>query len=338
MIESHMHESQSNDGIDCAQTRMHFALLLYGELSFDEEERVDAHLDGCSACRAALERQKSLHAALDGLAIEPPPSLLRECRADLAAMLRQSPGPAKPGFGQGWWERFTAFASGGRNDSGHPILPGHPILRPAAALALLVLGFLGARLLPGLGENIIAGATQAGLTRVSDVEPQNDGSVRIVVAETRQRTVTGGLDDQRIRNLLLAAVRDPNNPGLRADSVDLLVRLAQSAEIKGALVDLVVHDQNDGVRLRAMEGLKPFVAEPQVREALSRALLGDDNPGVRTQAIDLLIQGPAGNSAPNLDRATIGMLQQLMSQERNASVRQRAEKVLELMNASPEIY
>jgi hypothetical protein len=318
---------------------MHFALLLYGELSFDEEERVDAHLDGCAQCRAALERQKSLHAALDGLAIEPPPSLLRECRADLAAALRQNPGlagrsPAKPG----WWERFTAFVGAGQNYSGSPILPGHPIMRPAAALALIVLGFLGARLLPGLGENIIAGANQAGLTRVSDVEPQNDGSVRIVVAETRQKTVTGGLDDQRIRNLLLAAVRDPNNPGLRADSVDLLVRLAQSAEIKGALVDLVQHDQNDGVRLRAMEGLKPFVAEPQVREALTRALLGDDNPGVRTQAIDLLIQGPVGTSAPNLDRATIGMLQQLMSRERNASVRQRAEKVLELMNASPEIY
>jgi hypothetical protein len=100
----------------------------------------------------------------------------------------------------------------------------------------------------------------------------------------------------------------------------------------------VAHDQNDGVRLRAMEGLKPFVAEPQVREALSRALLGDDNPGVRTQAIDLLIQAPADNSVPNLDSATIGMLQQLMSRgERNASVRQRAEKVLELMNASPEL-
>ncbi len=46
---------------------MQFALLLYGELSFDEEERVDAHLDGCAECRAALEREKSLHAAFDGV-------------------------------------------------------------------------------------------------------------------------------------------------------------------------------------------------------------------------------------------------------------------------------
>jgi hypothetical protein len=337
MIESHRHESQRNDGIDCAQTRMHFALLLYGELSFDEEERVDAHLDVCAACRAALERQKSLHAALDGLAIEPPPSLLRECRVDLAEALRRSPGFAKQGLAKrvlakpGWWERFTAFVGGGTAHQSHPIL------RPAGALALVVLGFLGARLMPTLGENIIAGTNQAGISRVSDIEAQSDGTVRIVVDQIQRKTITGGLDDQLIRTKLLDAVRDPNNPGLRADSVDLLIRRAQSAEIRSTLADLVVNDQNDGVRLKAIEGLKPYVAEPVVREALSRALLGDANPGVRRQAIDLLIQAPAGNSVPNLDSATIGMLQQLMSRERNASVRQRAEKVLELMNASPEL-
>ncbi len=37
-----------------AQVRMHFALLLYGELA--DEERVDAHLDGCSLCRLELVR------------------------------------------------------------------------------------------------------------------------------------------------------------------------------------------------------------------------------------------------------------------------------------------
>ncbi len=179
--------------------------------------------------------------------------------------------------------------------------------------------------------------------RVSDVEKQNDGSVRIVVDETRQRTITGSLDDQRVRALLLEAVRDPNNPGLRQDSVDLLTRRAQSAEIRGALVYLVVHDQNDGVRLKAMQGLKPFSAEPDVRGALARALLSDGNPGVRTQAIDLLVQVPSGSalpngSVPNIDPAMVGILQQLMLREKNASVRQRCEKLLELMNASAEIY
>jgi HEAT repeats/Putative zinc-finger len=313
--------------IDCAQARMHFALLLYGELSFDEEERVDAHLDGCAACRRDLERQRALHTAFDEFAVEPPAALLRECRADLAAALRLGISPRTEK--QGWWDRMTGWISA-------------PLLRPAGAFALVLLGFVGAKLLPNVGDGILGGtifssANQAGLARVSDVEAQSDGSVRVVVDQTQRRTITGGLDDQRIRTLLLDAARDPNNPGLRADSVDLLTRRAQSAEIRGTLVDLVVHDQNDGVRLKAMEGLKPYVTDPEVRGALSRALLGDANPGVRTQAIDLLIEAPAGDSMPNLDRATIGMLQQLMSQERNASVRQRAERVLELVNASPEI-
>lgn len=330
-----LNNSSTGQNIDCAQVRMHFALLLYGELSFDEEERVDAHLDGCPDCRKDLERQKSLHAAFDGLAVEPPASLLRECRADLAAALRNSPAPrpASGGDGRngGWWERLTGLLSAGS------------VLRPIGAFALVLLGFAGARLMPTLGDNLIpsavfAGATQAGMNRVSDVEAQADGSVRIVVDETRRRTITGGLDDQRIRTLLLDAVRDPNNQGLRLDSVDLLTRRAQSAEIRSALVYLVVHDQNDGVRLKAMDGLKPFVAEPEVRGALSTALLGDGNPGVRRQAIELLIQAPGGGAPPNVDRAVIGMLQQLTSQEKNPSVRQRAEKALELMNASAEIY
>ena len=70
-----MNDAEMNEGVDCTQARMHFALLLYGELSFDEEERVETHLDGCVDCRATLDRQKALHAAFDGLAVEPPPSL-----------------------------------------------------------------------------------------------------------------------------------------------------------------------------------------------------------------------------------------------------------------------
>jgi hypothetical protein len=321
-------DAGANRTMDCEQARMHFALLLYGELSFDEEEQVDAHLDTCAECRAVLERQRSLHAALDDFAVEPPAPLLRKCRAELAAALRHSPGPrpVKPG----WWDRLTDYAAPG------------PILRPVAAAALVLLGFAGARLMPNVapyfGGNLATGANQAGFERVSDVEPQSDGSVRIVVDQTQQKTITGSLDDQRVRTLLLDAVRDPNNAGLRADSVDLLTRRAQSAEIRGALIYLVVHDQNDGVRLKAMEGLRPFVSEPDVRGALSSALLTDANPGVRTQAIDLLIQSSGGDPSVNIDRATIGTLQQLMSQEKVPSVRQRCEKALELMNASAEIY
>jgi hypothetical protein len=313
---------------------MLFALLLYGELSFDEEERVDSHLDGCADCRTALEREKSLHAAFDGVAVEPSAALLRECRTELGAAVRldQTPRPARSASSEpaGWWDQFLNLVGG------------MSIMRPVGAVALIALGFLGARLLPSLNLALVGGqivaTTQPVVARVSDVETQADGSVRIVVDETRQRTISGNLDDQHIRALLLEAVHDPSNPGLREDSVSLLSRRAQSAEIRGALVYLVSHDPNDGVRLNAMRGLKAYAADPEVRGALSRALLSDANPGVRTQAIDLLIQGPDDQSLPKVDRAMIGTLQELMLRENNASVRQRCQRVLEAINASAEVY
>ncbi len=52
----------------------------------------------------------------------------------------------------------------------------------------------------------------------------------------------------------------------------------------------------------------------------------------------MLIPEPDDRSSPNIDRATIGTLQELMLRESNASVRQRCQRVLEAINASAEIY
>ena len=87
-----------------------------------------------------------------------------------------------------------------------------------------------------------------------------------------------------------------------------------------------------------MDGLKPFVRHPEVRKALAGVLLSDGNPGMRTQAIDLLTLGVGESSSSNLDRDIIGTLQELMNSEDNAYVRQRGERVLQLVNASRETY
>src|SRR5450755_2325267 len=127
--------------LSCADARMLFSMLLYGELSFDEEERVDTHLDTCAQCKTALEREKSLHAAFDSVAVEPAASLLRECRMDFVAALsrEQTPQPAQGNVKEpsGWWDRFVHSLTAGS------IL--RPILRPVGALALVALGFFGAR-------------------------------------------------------------------------------------------------------------------------------------------------------------------------------------------------
>ena len=69
----------------CEEIRNDFSLYLYGELGFDAEENVDSHVASCPACAAALTRERSLHAALDGVQPDLPLGLLASCRRDLMA-------------------------------------------------------------------------------------------------------------------------------------------------------------------------------------------------------------------------------------------------------------
>jgi hypothetical protein len=308
----------------CEELRKQLPMLLYGELAFDEEERVEKHLENCSDCRAALESERALLAAFDQVAVEPSPALLRQSREKLFAQLKSEPAPAAGG----WWDRLIETFT-------IPV----GILRPAGAFALLVVGFLGARLAPNMGPLSGLGMADVnpGSARVRNVESSPDGQVRIVLDETRQRTVSGRIGEEEIRVLLLAATRDPNDPVLRASTVALLgvqTDPGMANDIRDTLVHTVLNDQNDGVRLKAIEGLKMFAMEPDVLDALLDVLMADANPAMRNQAIDLLMQGQQ-----TMDRRVIGVLQELMSRdEQNTYVRQRSQRVLELVNASSEIF
>jgi hypothetical protein len=76
--------------------------------------------------------------------------------------------------------------------------------------------------------------------------------------------------------------------------------------------------------------------QSDVRRVLARVLLKDPNAGVRTQAIDLLTQ-----SAPNAgirENDMIGVFQDLMGREPNTYIRMRAERQLQKVKASTEVY
>jgi hypothetical protein len=317
----------------CEKVRTQLAMLLYGELSFDEEEAVDRHLENCAECRTALEHQRHLHLAFDQVEVEPPASLLWESRQRLQRSIAEAHAPAASR--RGWWDQLVDSLTL------HPASNGG-WLKTAGALALLTIGFLGARVAPNLGPQIVGmSLADPGAQRVRSVEPAANGGIQIVLDETRQRVVSGQLDDQNIQVLLLSAAKDPSDPGLRYETVGILNDRAQTSEVRDTLIYALEHDENAGVRLKAMDGLRPFVTQPEVRKALTGVLLSDGNPGMRTQAIDLLTQGvgESTNSLPNgLDRDIIGTLQELMNRENNAYVRQRGQRVLQLVNASAETY
>jgi hypothetical protein len=303
----------------CDEAKKTMPLFLYGELSFEDEERLETHIDECADCRVELARNKAVFKSLDAAEVVPSQALLDECRADLHLRLAHVE-PENAGF----WNKlrdgftvrfhFTGFAQAG------------------GAVAMLILGFVAARMTPAtlLGPWHAASVAEPVTSRVRYVEPGAPGQVQIVVDETRQRVLSGRVDDQAIQRLLLTAAKDSSDPGLRVESVDLLKNRSQSTEVRQALLYALQHDSNAGVRLKALDGLKDFAADPETRQALTQVLLKDNNPGVRTQVIDLLIQGH--------NNAMVGVLQELMMKEDNGYIRMRCQKALHEMNASVETY
>jgi len=299
---------------ECRETQDNLALLLYGELSFDQEERIESHVASCAECKAALAEQKSLHAAFDSAALpEPPADLLWQCRTQLQRSLREQ--PPLP-----WWKQILSS------------LQAITWVRPVGALGMLAIGFFIARAMDF--RNAAIAVTDPGAAKVRYVEAGTNGEVRIVLDETRQRTVSGRLDDQSIRSLLLNAVKDQADPGLRVQSIGMLNNNAQSSEVRDALLYALSHDTNDGVRMKALEGLKTFARDPEVRTALTQSLLHDSNAGLRAQAVDLLTEG----GSRGMDAGVVGALQELLSSEGNAYVRERSQSALHAVKASAEIY
>lgn len=305
----------------CDKAQRLLPLFLFDELSLEEENAVHEHIDSCPACRTALERERAMHQLLEDAEQEVPPGLLVRCRAGLRNGFQMHPVPVAR---QSFWRRLWD-------------MPMSPVVwKPLGAMALVAVGFFGARLLPVSdgGDSFLrafrSNSSGPVAERVRYVNTDSSGGVKLIVDETRQRVLSGRLDDDRIRGLMLSAAQDPSDPGLRVETMDILKGSAESADVRGALLHALQNDDNVGVRLKAIEGLKQFSEEPETRKALANVLLTDRNAGVRTKAIDLLVQ------QRHMD--TVGVLQELIRTEDNSYIRQRCQRALREMNASVETF
>jgi hypothetical protein len=305
-------------------------LYYYGELTPDEEERVEEHTHGCPACSREMAQQRALAAALDRRQVVAAPMLLEDCRSDLMAAI-QGGAPRVDHSVKGAWRLFLdAMAA---SLSGAPWSGIARLRQPLGALALLAIGFFAARLIntaapttAGALLGSIASPTDDVYSTVRSVQPDSSGGVAISLDETHRKVVKGRMNDGNIQRLLLAAAHE-DNPAVRVESVDLLRSQSGSTEVRDALLNVLSQDTNAGVRLKALEGLKPLAGDSEVRKTLRRVLLADDNAAVRMLVIDLLVA--------NRDDNMVGMMQGLVQKENNDSVRLKLEKALRDLNASP---
>jgi hypothetical protein len=288
----------------------------YGEISPEIEERIEAHLAECTACKGELKRYRGFLDVLDERADAVEPGLLTTCRADLRRQINAEP-PRRSGWG--WLDGVRGFSQ-----------LHIPFRVPVGAMALLAIGYFGARYTPEKLGGIRAGLTQPMFSNVQSVEPVEPGKVQIAVDDVQRRVVSGALEDPRIQALLLSGVHEEANPGVRVESIGVLKDSADSEAVRKALIDAVSHDPNAGVRLKALEGLKQYAGDAAVRKTLANVLLKDDNAGVRGQAIDLL--------TAHRDDSIVGVLQDVMQKEDDSYIRTRTRNLLEAMRASVGTY
>ena len=296
--------------MNCENAREMLELQPYGELTFDQEEAVDRHVAVCPGCAAEKRAIESMHAALQGQPVEPSFALLAQCRQELRRSVAAMADDGRPAWRR-WFDSLTRAS----------------FAKPAFAMGLLAAGFFSARLTQP-AEPVAAPVAR----NVRFIEPGTDGAVRIGYDEVRRRSTEGRIDDRGIQELLMAAAANPDDPGLRVDSVEVLKSRVEREDVRGALIRALEADTNEGVRLKALEALKPYLGERDVRSALTRALVADQSPVIRTQAIDLLV-----TSRPAQQELT-GVLQDLMRREQNAYIRQKGQTALKAMNASLETF
>jgi hypothetical protein len=300
----------------CQELEKNLPLLLYGELSSREQAACNEHLAGCASCRAGRDKFEQLHRVL---ALRPQVEVSAAQLADARVALDE----AIEGQQHGWRALWRL---------GLPVLRFQPASGFALALTLILCGFgLGWGLRPHAGRLTAAvpDMNNAGVAgsdlenmRISDIsrvapDPQT-GGVKITMDAERRVTLEGSLDDPKIQQVLVYAVKSYDNPGIRRDTLDALRSHADNPNIRQALIYAMRHDPNAGVRLEALGAVCNMKSSEDVHTALLEALEHDTNPGVRVAAVDALIEH---TEKEGCDAPTAQALEHLASTDSNPYVR-----------------
>jgi hypothetical protein len=293
-------------------------LQLYGELSQGETEELKEHLSGCGECRKELDKIKQLHGLLSRHPVpEPSEEMLRESRmrfqsALLAERLR---APV--------WDRIKELLS----------LPA--VYRPAigvTAALLLAIGFLGGRLVTGVGETQqdarLIPTEGLRVTNVRYVGGEGD-DVELAFDSVTPVRLRGRISSPEVQKVLARAVISGDNAGVRLRAVGSLSASPEARlepETKAALLLVLKTDKNDGVRKEALQVLLRSTADREVRDGLLYVVLNDSNPGLRIAAINGLASMQTSRYQP--DEETIRALRESLVKEDNLYVRVKARSIL----------
>ena len=292
--------------MNCQEFEENLALLVYGEVSDDQQAACEAHAASCARCSAALGDMRRLHGLLaERPRREPTPEFVVQCRQALEEALdREELG--WHGLVRQWFSTWHF----------------RPATGLATALTLLALGFsVGWMLRPRAGRvpsEMPSGSlpAQAGMTALTEADLANmringisrvapdakTGDVRITMDAEHRVTLEGSLDDPRIQQVLVYAVKSYDNPGIRRESLDALRSGGDKPVVRQALLYTMKHDPNLGVRLAALHQAQRLEWGTDLQNAFMDVLDQDKNDGMRVAAIDVLTGHADAAVLPSLQR------------------------------------
>lgn len=307
--------------MNCDWTKENVVLYIYGELADDAKFEFEQHVRHCLGCRRELDTALEFKDAMASLPVKDvSPSFLTANRMELQERLEHAE------------QSRNIFSSLVFDLTGwmHQVK-----LAPALTAVLLMIGFAGGvgttyRMMdhntaakssgPAITPVPVETANIAGIDSITPDANSNQVSIRYNTLTPQ--TLSGSMDDPRVRQLLLLGAQNTRNPGVVLDSINALNRSSADNEVREALINSLRTDHNPGVRLECLDGLKGYVRDDvHVRDAVIEALVHDNNAGVRQRAISLLDDVKADSSV----RAALTVLAE---RDPNKFIREESKRYL----------
>ena len=299
-------------------------LYLYGELSDEDKLLFEEDLAKYENLRELFEEEKKNHELYSLTSNkEIPDSLLQESRRKLRERLKE--------------ESNSLFTASPTSGGLLYLLFGSPS-KTIVAISMLTIGILLGKFvtiqvefdngvevrqfvssLDGVISNDLLGSNEMEIAdlNILSYDPASEVITMSVDAVTSVG-IRGNIKNDRIQNLLAAALQSDLGPSIRLKTVDLLQMNLENGEIVNALINALRNDDNPGVRLKAVEALAPYTNNHDVKDALLNTLINDQNAGVRIQAILAL--------KDNKDPKVLEVLKNRMESDENEYIRHQSKE------------
>ncbi len=284
----------------CKPYEKRIVLFFYDELDAEERVGVEAHLQTCRRCREALRTLQLMGEKIPRQSVaQPDEAILQRMRNLLAQKIKAQHREKRQ-------RKIRHF----------PLFSPAPFFQAGLAVLLLAVGFLlGRQSAPveNAGQsalNNILTADRLVRTENGKIDPlfagvecvkynRKTGDVEIYYTTVNDIQLTGSLQDATVRQMLIHAMLEKENPAVRLHAVKAINRFTRaggilSSDLIRSLTLLLEKEKNLGIRLQVLRLLKNIPTTRAIKDVLIRILLNDPEPAMRIQAFEnLTAQKPA---------------------------------------------